>query len=327
MGVAAQLGAQPGHRRVLEVRRHDLGRATVEGERRNHHPAVPDGHKVGLAGDVLLLEQGDRVGAVGGRAPLRVTRCGRPLPGLAAPGSALVDAWIGDLVAGHPAQPHVPHSSLFPNLVPARIGRHEVALAPPRPAWTGGAPRAAVKYNDPERLPRSAPTLQRRLRRADPDPLAALRARGQSLFADYEVGHLLWLVDLDVVPGAVQQVQLAVGEQRGEVAGDPRVEVAIAGAEDHPDRLAEAAQLRDAPPTGEHGAEQVVVEAPERRPGGQELLVQLWHELLTHFGVLDEAADLPGVQAPVQIGPPQDQGAGGRADYRRGVQRDGRRAP
>src|SRR5499425_3225135 len=61
------------------------------------------------------------------------------------------------------------------------------------------------------------------------------------LFAGDEVGDPLGLVDLDVVPGAVEQVQLAVGEQRGEVAGDPRVEVAVAGAEDHPDRWGKAA--------------------------------------------------------------------------------------
>ena len=32
------------------------------------------------------------------------------------------------------------------------------------------------------------------------------------LLADNEVGHLLWLVDLDEVPGALEQMQIAVGE-------------------------------------------------------------------------------------------------------------------
>jgi hypothetical protein len=35
------------------------------------------------------------------------------------------------------------------------------------------------------------------------------------LGADNEVGHLSWLVDLDEVPGVVQQVQFAMPEQRG----------------------------------------------------------------------------------------------------------------
>ena len=44
----------------LQVGGHDLGRAPIERERRDHHPAVADRHEVGLAGRVLLLEQGDR---------------------------------------------------------------------------------------------------------------------------------------------------------------------------------------------------------------------------------------------------------------------------
>src|SRR4029453_9925942 len=101
------------------------------------------------------------------------------------------------------------------------------------------------------------------------------RLLGSSASTQDEGGDLLRLVDLDVVPGAIQQVQLAVGEQRGEVPGNPRVEVAVAGTEDHPDGPAEAAPLGDAAPPGPHRAEQVVVEAPERRAGGQRLRIQL----------------------------------------------------
>ena len=82
MRIAAQLDAQPRRRRVLEVRGHDLRRTPVERERRNHHPAMPHGHEVGLAGGVLLLEQRNRVGAVPGRTPAPVTRRGRSAPGL-----------------------------------------------------------------------------------------------------------------------------------------------------------------------------------------------------------------------------------------------------
>src|SRR3954469_18886868 len=60
VGVAAQLGLEAGHRQVLQVRRHDLGRAPVEHERRSHHPAMTYRHQTRLAGDVLLLQQADR---------------------------------------------------------------------------------------------------------------------------------------------------------------------------------------------------------------------------------------------------------------------------
>jgi hypothetical protein len=74
MRIAAQLGLQPGHRRIRQVRRHDLGRAPVEGERRNHHPAMPDRHQILLTGAVLLLQQRNRIGAARSRAPLRMAR-------------------------------------------------------------------------------------------------------------------------------------------------------------------------------------------------------------------------------------------------------------
>src|SRR5215475_5649973 len=97
---------------------------------------------------------------------------------------------------------------------------------------------------------------------------AAVVAGRSSLPADDEVCDPLWLVDLDVVPGSVEQVQFAVGKQRREVPGDVRVEVAVAGTEDHPDRPGEAAHIADAPPVASDRGEQVVVEAPERRAGG-----------------------------------------------------------
>ena len=140
---------------------------------------------------------------------------------------------------------------------------------------------------------------------------------GSYLFGGDQVGDLLRLVDLDKVPGVVEQMQLAAGEQRGEVASDPGVEGSVPGAEDDLDRAVEAAQLRDASAAGEYRAEQVVVEPPERRPGGQELLVQLRNEPLADLGILDEPADLPGVQPPVQIRPLLDKGAGNGADDRR----------
>ena len=118
---------RPGHRRVLEVRRHDLGRAPVEGERRDHHPAMPHRHQVLLPGGVLLRQQGNRVRAVRGRPPLRMTRQSRPVPGLQALGLAIVDARMRDLPYRHPA-----HLPLWPPTSPgtatsssrARLGRN-----------------------------------------------------------------------------------------------------------------------------------------------------------------------------------------------------------
>ena len=76
--------------------------APVEGERRGHHPAVAHRHQVLLTGEVLLLEQGDRVGTVRGRDPSRMTRRRRPLPCLSARGHSVVDARMGDVPHCHP---------------------------------------------------------------------------------------------------------------------------------------------------------------------------------------------------------------------------------
>ena len=64
VSVAAALHVQPRARRSREVVGHDLGRATVEGERRHEHPAVADRHELGDARARLVLEQSDRVGAI-----------------------------------------------------------------------------------------------------------------------------------------------------------------------------------------------------------------------------------------------------------------------
>ena len=89
-----------------QVRRHDLGRAPVEGERRDHHPAMPHRHQIRLPGGVLLLKQADRVRTVRGRLPLRMARQSRPIPGLQAFGPAIVDAQMRDFSYRHPA--HLP---------------------------------------------------------------------------------------------------------------------------------------------------------------------------------------------------------------------------
>ena len=88
VGVAAELGVEPGARAGREIRRHQVGGAAVERERRDEHAAVADRNELRHARLCLLLEQLDRVGAVQGRLPVAV-RCPRDLRarGLATGGS------------------------------------------------------------------------------------------------------------------------------------------------------------------------------------------------------------------------------------------------
>ena len=67
--VTAELHGEPGARRGLEVGRHDLRRAPIEGERRDHHPPVAHRNQVRLTRRVLRLQKGYRVGPVRGRLP------------------------------------------------------------------------------------------------------------------------------------------------------------------------------------------------------------------------------------------------------------------
>ena len=101
VSIAAQLDIQARHRGVLQVRGHDLGRAPVKGERRDHHPAVADRHQVRLPGEVLRLQQGNRVRAIGRRPPPRMNQHGRPHPGLLAHGLPRADIQMLDCLHGH----------------------------------------------------------------------------------------------------------------------------------------------------------------------------------------------------------------------------------
>ena len=70
--VAAELHLEPRPRRVLQVRGHDLRRASVERERRDHHPPVTHGHQIGLA-RVAFCSSSNATGSgrSGGRHPVR----------------------------------------------------------------------------------------------------------------------------------------------------------------------------------------------------------------------------------------------------------------
>ena len=76
VGVAAELDAQAAGRRGGQVGGHDQGRPAVEGEGRDQHAPVADGHELGHAGLRLALEQGDRVRALRAGVELGVGRAG-----------------------------------------------------------------------------------------------------------------------------------------------------------------------------------------------------------------------------------------------------------
>jgi hypothetical protein len=78
IGSPRRTPGSPSRGRAFQVGRHDSRRTSVEGERRDQHPPVPDGYQVGLPDAVLLLEQRDRVGAVHGRRPSSVAGQRRP---------------------------------------------------------------------------------------------------------------------------------------------------------------------------------------------------------------------------------------------------------
>ena len=72
VGIAAELGVEPGARAGGQIRRHQVGGAAVERERRDEHAAVADRNELRHAGLRLLLEQLDGVRAMQGRLPVAV---------------------------------------------------------------------------------------------------------------------------------------------------------------------------------------------------------------------------------------------------------------
>ena len=74
--VAAELRVDSRDRGGGQICRHGERGAAEVGERRHHHPPVPDRHQLGHTGQRLLLQQVDRRDAVGGRRPSGVVREG-----------------------------------------------------------------------------------------------------------------------------------------------------------------------------------------------------------------------------------------------------------
>src|SRR5258705_8627829 len=91
------------------------------------------------------------------------------------------------------------------------------------------------------------------------------------------IGHAGRLVDLDIVSGVGEQVQLAIGEQVSKLSCDVGVEVPVACTEHDPHRRGESTERADSSQAAEYRAEQVVVESPERPPGGRGVAVKLRH--------------------------------------------------
>jgi hypothetical protein len=89
VGVAADDRRDPGGRQVRHVLGHDDGGAAQEPVRRVDHPPDPHRDQPLHPADVALLDQVDRVGAVGRRAPLAERRARHALSQRLAEGVAL----------------------------------------------------------------------------------------------------------------------------------------------------------------------------------------------------------------------------------------------
>ena len=164
--IAAQLGLQPGHRRVLQVRRHDLGRAPVEGERRDHHPAVAHRHQVRLPGGVLLLQQARPGPAVRGRAPTWYGSTAASGPGPPCPSLCVrrcSDARSSARPSGPPpmltmapstARPRPSPADTRDRQDPARKQSHS-SLAPPSRSCPAVTKRASPSRSDLNSAPNS----------------------------------------------------------------------------------------------------------------------------------------------------------------------------
>ena len=127
MRVATQLNRQARPRRVLEICGHDLRRAPVEGERRDHHPPVSHRHQIGLTSRVLLLEQADRVRTVSSRFPASMAGRVYLLTRFLSERPALLDTRMLNLASLHGLTLHFVFDLL------ARIGGQ-----PRERAWPGG---------------------------------------------------------------------------------------------------------------------------------------------------------------------------------------------
>ena len=99
--VAAQLHVQLCARLVREVRSHDGGGASVEGERRHQHAAVADGHQLLQARLRLVLQQLDGIPPARRGRPVAVNAASDVRPSGLAAGGAVLD---GEVLHGRSAR-------------------------------------------------------------------------------------------------------------------------------------------------------------------------------------------------------------------------------
>src|SRR5262245_44996326 len=166
------------------------------------------------------------------------------------------------------------------------------------------------------------PVATSRLHREFPNRLSERSVTRAGRCGEDETCDLLWLVDLNVVPGTGNQEQLRGREQLVELPCHSFVQVGVCIAEDDPYRAGEGPHVRDHPPAADRGRQEVVIQCPERRPFCTEVRVQARHDLLSHLRISDESADLPEVEPPVEAIGSADDRSRGRPHHWCGVQRD-----
>ena len=96
MRIATELHVKPAPRRTGQIRRHRVGRAAEERERRHQHPPVADRHQLLHPRGSLLLQQLDRITPIGGRLPVAMPGARRHRPRRLAPRRPLRGRGVGD---------------------------------------------------------------------------------------------------------------------------------------------------------------------------------------------------------------------------------------
>ena len=138
--VAAELHVEPSSGCVLQVRGHDLRRAPVERERRNHHAPVAHRHEISLTRGVLLLEQRNRVPAIRRGLPAGMTGRRYSLARGFPTRLALVDTQMLDLLHRLP-----PSTGPTARPVPTAVDGVDPANTLPRPSWSTHHPECMIR--------------------------------------------------------------------------------------------------------------------------------------------------------------------------------------
>ena len=203
--VPAQLAGEPRGGRAGKVSGHDFRRATVERERGHHHSTVPDRDQVRLAGGVLLLQQGDRVGTASEWHPAGVAEQRRPLAGI-----GTLCASIGHRGVLDRSGAHADHSPVRPGSVTS---------------WSRvtGAPDACMDNAGPATGPPA--TLRSRGSAAVPPVLASISAIVTTVLTPSSRPPRWWRMAWDDGTTGVEDRRDDRGDRRedlGGTAAEPR---------------------------------------------------------------------------------------------------------